>query len=224
MPGTLVALSNSSDPYPPLEKELRLSRGCLEILKARGCRVQVVTKSDLVMDDASLLASMSATVAITVTTLKDSVCRKLEPGAVLPQRRLLALRYLAREGISVSARIDPIIPGINDSEVLDLVHAVGKAGARHITSSTYKARPDSIRRICRAFPVAGESLNIMLQRGVRVSSSRYLPEDVRADLMQKVKEAAEKEGMSFSACREKMALKAGICCDGTHLLSGIGSR
>lgn len=53
-PGTLVALSNSSDPYPPMEKDLRLSRGCLQILKERGLRVQVVTKSHLVAQDAEL--------------------------------------------------------------------------------------------------------------------------------------------------------------------------
>ena len=55
-PDTLVAMSNSSDPYPPMEKELRLSRGCLKILKRMDCRVQVVTKSDLVAEDADLLA------------------------------------------------------------------------------------------------------------------------------------------------------------------------
>ena len=55
-PGTLVALSNSSDPYPPMEKDLRLSRGCLQILKERGLCVQVVTKSHLVAQDAELLA------------------------------------------------------------------------------------------------------------------------------------------------------------------------
>ena len=85
-PDTLVAMSNSSDPYPSMEKELRLSRRCLQILKKMDCRVQVVTKSDLVAEDADLLASMKATVAVTVTTLKDSICRKLEPGAVLPRK------------------------------------------------------------------------------------------------------------------------------------------
>ena len=55
-PGTLVAMSNSSDPYPLMEKDLRLSRGCLEILKKRDLRVQIVTKSDLVVDDADLSA------------------------------------------------------------------------------------------------------------------------------------------------------------------------
>ena len=61
----------------------------MQILKKKGCRVQVVTKSDLVAEDADLLASMNATVAVTVTTLKDSICRKLEPGAALPENALM---------------------------------------------------------------------------------------------------------------------------------------
>ena len=48
---------------------------------------------------------------------------------------------LTDSGVPVSARIDPIIPGINDSEIEDLVYAATHAGARHIVSSTYKARP-----------------------------------------------------------------------------------
>jgi len=115
-PGTLVAMSNSSDPYPPGERDLELSRGCLEILKERGLQVQVVTKSDLVAKDADLLRSMAATVAVTITTLKDSLSQRMEPGAPLPKRRLDAMRILNENEIPVSARVDPIIPGINDSE------------------------------------------------------------------------------------------------------------
>lgn len=217
-PDTLVAMSNSSDPYPPMEKELGLSRGCLQILKRMDCRVQVVTKSDLVAEDADLLASMRATVAVTVTTLKDSICRKLEPGAVLPRRRLDAMTRLAEEGVPVSARIDPIIPGINDSEIEDLVYAATQAGARHIVSSTYKARPGNIKRISSAFPEPGVALTNLLLKGCRVSGSILLPRELRCSLMQKVKENTTKMGVTFSACREGFASVPGINCDGSHLL------
>src|SRR5512137_2144784 len=90
-PGTLVAMSNSSDPYPPQEKELRLTRGCLQILKERDLCVQVVTKSHLVAQDAQLLSEMRACVAITITSLSESICSKLEPGAPSPARRLEAM-------------------------------------------------------------------------------------------------------------------------------------
>ena len=217
-PGTLVAMSNSSDPYPPMEKELRLSRGCLQILKKMNCRVQVVTKSDLVAEDANLLAGMRATVAVTVTTLKDSICRKLEPGAVLPRKRLDAMKKLADLGIPVSARIDPIIPGINDSEIEDLVYAAAQAGARHIVSSTYKARPGNLKRISSVFPDVGVDLKMQLQKDCPASGSLLLPRELRCSLMQKIKDSASKMGITYSTCREGNKPVPGINCDGSHLL------
>ena len=221
-PGTLVALSNSSDPYPPQETDLRLTRGCLQILKDRDLSIQVVTKSHLVAEDAEILAGMLACVAITLTTLKDGVCRRLEPGAPLPGRRLDAMTRLAKRGIAVSARIDPIIPGINDAEIEDLVIAACKAGAGHITSSTYKARPGSMRRIISAFPQEGEALKSLFQRGSRIAGSSYLPADVRGDLIEQVREKAIRENVTFSSCREGMAEQPGINCDGSHLRSFAG--
>jgi DNA repair photolyase len=222
-PGTLVALSNSSDPYPPLETDLRLTRRCLQILKDRDLSVQVVTKSHLVAEDANLLSSMKACVAITLTTLNDGVCRRLEPGAPLPGRRLDAMARLAKRGIAVSARIDPIIPGINDAEIEDLVIAACQAGAAHITSSTYKARPGSMRRIISAFPQEGEALKWLFQRGSRLAGSWYLPADIRSDLMAQVREMAICENVTFSSCREGMEAQPGINCDGSHLRSCAGS-
>jgi len=220
-PGTLVAMSNSSDPYPPREKELLLSRGCLQILKERGLSVQVVTKSHLVARDAEFLADMSACVAITVTTLHDSICQRLEPGAPLPAKRLDAMAKLAKKGVAVSARIDPIIPGINDAEIEQLVAAVSRAGAGHITSSTYKARPENMNRIISAFPQECAALKSQFAAGDRVAGSSILPAGIRRDLMQKVKECAQREGLTFSTCREGCSTVPGINCDGSHLLSAM---
>jgi len=220
-PGTLVAMSNSSDPYPPREKELLLSQGCLQILKERGLCVQVVTKSHLVARDAEFLADFFSCVAITVTTLHDSICQRLEPGAPLPAKRLDAMAKLAKKGVAVSARIDPIIPGINDAEIEQLVAAVSRAGAGHITSSTYKARPENMNRIISAFPQECEALKSQFAAGDRVAGSSILPAGIRRDLMQKVKECAQREGLTFSTCREGCSTVPGINCDGSHLLSAM---
>lgn len=216
-PGTLVALSNSSDPYPLMEKDLNLSRGCLQILKRRNLAVQVVTKSDLVIKDADLLASMRATVAITITTLDNSIARKLEKGAPLPERRLEAMRLLTERCIPVSARIDPIIPGINDSEIGSLVHAACQAGASHIISSTYKARSDSLKRICMAFPDDGERLKALYHKE-RNAGSLYLPLEMRKSLMSEVEQRATDAGVTFSTCREGFVPMCGVKCDGSHLV------
>jgi DNA repair photolyase len=211
-------MSNSSDPYPPLERDLRLTRRCLLVLKEKDLRVQVVTKSHLVTDDADLLSGMAATVAITITTLRESLSLRLEPQAPPPQKRLDALRTLREAGVPVSARIDPIIPGINDAEIEDLVTAVARAGAMHITSSTYKARPDSLGRICSAFPDEGERLRALFQGERRTAGCMRLQSEMRRDLMERVKHMAIREGVSFASCREDLAPMPAVNCDGSHLL------
>lgn len=217
-PGSLVTMSSSSDPYPNMERDLQITRGCLEILKSRGLKVQVVTKSDLVCRDADLLREMESSVSITITTIMEDLARILEPGAPSAKRRLEAIRILRQKGVPVFARIDPIIPGINDSEIEDLVFAVCEAGAQHITSSTYKARPDNWRRICSAFPSQAKSLKAIFEKGCRVGGSRYMPMMIRESLMLKVEMAALKNGVTFASCREGLATQSGVLCDGSHLM------
>ena len=218
LPGSLIAMSNSSDPYPFLERELELSRGCLRIMKERGLRVQVVTKSDLVTRDIDLLSGMLSTVAITLTTLKADLSLRLEPKAPLPGKRLDAIRFLVERGVPVSARIDPIIPGLNDFEINDVVRAACQAGAKHIISSTFKARPLSLGRVCSAFHLEGESLKILYRSGERRDGHLLLPAEQRRRLMQEVERAAIKEGATFSCCREGMVFKKAIHCDGSQLI------
>jgi DNA repair photolyase len=196
----------------------------LQVLREQGLCVLVVTKSHLVAQDVELLADMSACVAITVTTLNDSICRRLEPGAPLPAKRLDAMAKLANRGVAVSARIDPIIPGINDEEIDDLVLAVSRAGARHITSSTYKARPENMKKIIFAFPQEGAALESLFARGGNVAGSYYLPAEIRSELMHRVKECAQLEGVTFSSCREGWAAVPGINCDGSHLLLSFNAK
>ncbi|HSD56961.1 MAG TPA: radical SAM protein [Methanotrichaceae archaeon] len=219
-PGCLVTMSSSSDPYPHMERDLQITRGCLEILKSRGLKVQVVTKSDLVCRDADLLSEMDSAVSITITTIRDDLTRMLEPEAPPTKRRLEAIRILRRKGVPVFARIDPIIPGINDSEIEDLVNATCEAGAQHITSSTYKARPDSWKRICSAFPSQAESLKTIFEKGCRVGGSRYMQREIRESLMLKVETAAIRNGVTFASCREGLAIQRGVLCDGSHLMGG----
>lgn len=218
-PGTLISMSNSSDPYPPLDDKLELTRSCLEILSERGLRVQVMTKSDLVCRDMDLLKGMSSTISITITTMSDDLASRLEPLAPISSRRLKATRLLSSQGIPVSIRVDPIIPGINDLEIEDLIKAISRTGAQHIISSTYKARSDSLKRLEAEFPKETLVLRQMLKRGERIGGSIYLPKAVREKLIQEVKILVLAEGLTFSTCREGFPSELGITCDGSHILS-----
>ena len=77
----VISMSNSSDPYPPMEAKLKLTRACLELFLREGCQVQVITKSDLVTRDIDLLSKIRCVVSFTITTLKRNLSRKLEPRA-----------------------------------------------------------------------------------------------------------------------------------------------
>ncbi|HWQ18615.1 MAG TPA: radical SAM protein [Methanotrichaceae archaeon] len=214
-PGELISASNSSDPYPPQERELELTRECVSIIKKAGLRLQVVTKSDIAARDADLLEEMDACVSITLTTLQSSLSEKLEPGAPPPASRLDAMRLLHQRGIPVSARIDPIIPCLNLDEIEDLVHAAAIAGAQHITSSTFKARHDSLRRLATAFPDVTEKLVASFKE--RTGSSICLPRETRRTIMDRACRAARQEGLTFSSCREGFSGHA-PSCDGSHLI------
>ena len=69
--GELISISNSSDPYPRLEKKMELTRKCLEILAKNRCKLQIVTKSDLIIRDIDILQTVPCVVAITVLTTDD---------------------------------------------------------------------------------------------------------------------------------------------------------
>jgi DNA repair photolyase len=206
-----------------MERELELTRGCIKVLGESGLGLQVVTKSDLASRDADLLEGMSSAVAITVTTLDEPLARRLEPGAPRPGRRLEAIRALSRRGVPVSARLDPIIPGINDSDLDQLVSAVAEAGARHVTTSTFKAGPGSLRLLREEFPEEAGHLGKLFERGRRVGRSIYLPKEVRAGILDEVRRGCRERGLSFSACREGLYPPDGSC-DGSHLISGPGKR
>lgn len=213
--GKVVNLSTSSDPYPWIESRLRLTRKALELLLSRGFKVLITTKSHLVTNDIDLLKGKKAAVMITVTTLREDVARKLEPGAPAPSLRLRAIRELSEEGIPVGVRIDPIIPSVNDDEdeIKELVEAVASMGARHVTTSTYKARPDNLKRMVSAFPTIKE----FYSSGERVGGYIYLKREMREKLLRPVSEEAKRLGLTVAYCREGFPFEA-PSCDGSHLI------
>ena len=148
--GELISLSNSSDPYPRLEQKTGLTRRCLEILAGSNCRLQIITKSDLVVRDIDLLQKVPSVVSVTIPTDDDRLSVKLEPGAPVSSRRLEAIETLVKEGIPVTVRIDPVIPFLNE-DLTELVETVADLGVEHITSSSYKVKPDNWRRFSQRF-------------------------------------------------------------------------
>jgi DNA repair photolyase len=129
----VIALSGVTDCYQPIERRLKLTRGCLEVLADFRNPVIIVTKNQLVTRDIDLLSELArhqaAAVFISLTTLDSELRRVMEPRTSPPLARLAAIRALAQAGIPVGALLAPMIPGLNDHEIPSLIEAAAKAGA-----------------------------------------------------------------------------------------------
>jgi DNA repair photolyase len=132
-----LALSGITDPYQPVERRLRLTRGCLEVLAELRHPTGIITKSALVERDADLLGDLArdraASVAITITTLDAELQRRLEPRAASPRARLDAMRRLTEAGVPVMVNVSPVIPGLTDHEIPAILSAAREAGAQWAT-------------------------------------------------------------------------------------------
>jgi len=219
-PDMHISMTNSSDPYTPPEREAQLTRRTLKILLDSRLRVQLITKSTLVLRDLDIIKRGNFTVSITLTTLDEEKARKIEPYAPPPKSRLDALRKLISNGVPCSVRIDPIIPWINEENLSGLVEAVGEAGAEHVVASTYKAKRDSFSRVVEAFPEFGEVLTqAYWVEGQIHGRARYLHRDVREEILGGLKDLVERRGMTYGTCREGLEkLNSGDTCDGSYLI------
>ncbi len=132
-PQTLV-LSGVTDPYQPVERRLRITRGCLEVLARFRNPVGIITKNALVTRDLDLLgelaAHQAAAVNISITSLDPKLQRVLEPRTSAPRARLDAIRQLRAAGVPVGVMTAPLIPGLNDHEVPEILRAAAAAGAQ----------------------------------------------------------------------------------------------
>jgi DNA repair photolyase len=128
-----LALSGVTDPYQPIERRLRLTRRCLEVLVEARNPVSLITKSALVVRDADLLADLArhraASVALSVTTLDDDLRRRLEPRAASADLRFDAIARLREAGVPAGVSVAPVIPGLNDHEMPRILARAAEAGA-----------------------------------------------------------------------------------------------
>ncbi|MEQ9682449.1 MAG: PA0069 family radical SAM protein [Rhodospirillales bacterium] len=128
-----LQLGANTDPYQPIERRLRITRGVLEVLADCDHPVSITTKSDLVLRDLDLQVPMAAkglaTVAVSVTTLDRALARRLEPRAPTAAKRLRAVEGLARAGVPVTVLAAPMIPALNDMELDAIIAAGARAGA-----------------------------------------------------------------------------------------------
>ena len=180
----MLSISGVTDCYQPIEKKLRITRRCLEVLTEFRNPVAIVTKNHLVTRDIDLLSELArhdaAVVAVSLTTLDDDLRRVMEPRTSRPARRLAAVEALARAGVSVGVMTAPVIPGLNDHELPSLISAAAGAGAGFAAYTPVRL-PHTVRPLfedwlARRFPERKEKVlnRIRSMRGGRLNDPRFV--------------------------------------------------
>jgi DNA repair photolyase len=165
--GHSLVIGTATDPYQPAERQFRLTRRILEVLRSfHGLSIEIITKSSLVTRDLDLLQALSTrhdvTVNISLATADARLARLLELRSPVPAARLRALRRLTQEGIYAGLLVAPIIPGVTDdwAGLARLLEAAKEAGARYVVGSALRLGPAARHRflpfLTREFPALAE--------------------------------------------------------------------
>jgi DNA repair photolyase len=129
----VIHIGGNTDPYQPQERTLRVTRKVLEVLWAHRHPASIITKSALIERDVDVLGPMGdaglARAAVSITTLDRGLARVMEPRAATPEKRLAAVRALARAGVPTAVMFAPVIPGLNDHEMEAVLRRAAEAGA-----------------------------------------------------------------------------------------------
>ncbi|GJL82335.1 MAG: radical SAM protein [marine bacterium B5-7] len=130
-----MGLGTNTDPWQPAERKLGITRSIIEVLKEYGHPLAIVTKSSGIERDIDLLAEMATRdqvlVHVSIASLDADLCRKLEPRAATPSRRLRIIEKLAKAGIPVGVIVAPIIPVLSDIDIETVLESARNAGASH---------------------------------------------------------------------------------------------
>ncbi len=128
-----IMLGANTDPYQPIERKRRITRGVLEVLAEFRHPVAIATKSALVVRDLDILEPMAkrrlVSVGLSITSLDPRLARTMEPRASTPSRRLAAVRALSEAGVPVAVMTAPLIPFVNDHELERILESAANAGA-----------------------------------------------------------------------------------------------
>ena len=232
----VVNLGSATDPYQPAEKELVLTREVLKVLQKHQLATYVCTKSDLILRDLDLLVEHPRCwIGFTITSLDDDFRRIFEPNAPSPKKRISTVQKLVESGLHVVARIDPILPYVNDDydEVKELVRELASVGVEYVVCGILKL--DRSRYVFEGWPskpawkrnlkecledwsqLKGLELNLvelyelLYYRSGSLLYGYHVPgESYRLRTLSRIKELCDAYGLKFTTCRMGLAIKCSL--------------
>jgi DNA repair photolyase len=128
-----ISLSGNTDCYQPAEQKFRLTRGLLEVCNEFNQPVGMITKNAGILRDKDLLAEMASknmvSVLVSITSLNEDLRRAMEPRTTTGKQRLRVIEELSKVGVRMGVMLGPMIPGLNEHEMHDIIKAASDAGA-----------------------------------------------------------------------------------------------
>ena len=117
---SMIATGSMTDPYVPIEKELQLTRRCLNQIERFDFGIVIQTKSNLIMRDIDILEKINrktkCVVCMTLTTFDEELCKVIEPNVCTTRERFEVLMEMKKRNIPTIVWLTPILPFINDTE------------------------------------------------------------------------------------------------------------
>lgn len=128
-----IMLSGNTDCYQPCESKYKITRELLKVCLKFRHPVSIITKNVLIHRDMDILRELAelnlVSVNLSITTLDESLRRVLEPRTATAKRKLETIELLTTNNIPVNVMMAPIIPGLNDHEIFNIIKEVSKRGA-----------------------------------------------------------------------------------------------
>lgn len=128
---SVIEMSGNTDCYQPAERKYKLTRQMLELFLKYRNPIGMITKNALIIRDIDILSELAKLnlvhVYISITSLDEKLRLAMEPRTVTAKQRLKTMEELSKAGIPVGIMTAPIIPGLNDHEIPQLI----KAGVEH---------------------------------------------------------------------------------------------
>lgn len=181
--GELILFSGNTDCYQPIEAEYGLTRACLQVCAEYRNPVAIITKGALILRDLDVLMQLRREawlmVYVSIPFASDEMARKVEPQTPSTTKRFSAMKTLSDAGIPCGISIAPIIPGLNDDRIPELLDRAHEAGACAATAGLLRlsgnVEPVFLDRMGRAFPERiGKIINRLREvRGGAFTESRF---------------------------------------------------
>jgi DNA repair photolyase len=178
-----IMFSGDTDCYQPIERKLEITRKALQICLDYRNPVSILTKNSLILRDLDILSDMAkmnlVTTALSITSLNKQLASKMEPRTATPERKLETIEKLSKAGIPVGVNVAPIIPGLNDGEIPEILKQSAIRGATYasyiLLRLPYSIKDLFINWLQREFPDRKEKVlnKIKEMRGGKLNVSDF---------------------------------------------------